>query len=157
MEKYKVLISFPGSTVDDPEAQDTIQLVGSEANCQECHDHLLNLLEEYKQEMEERNERDALVNSFHTPRNIDFGAALGGKLKDTVNGEEMQEPDPWAETGLTNGGSEEPMRNGKQGFVVPGAPWTQEAPNMLSRTDFPSMGASGGHSASLSAWGPKRS
>lgn len=159
METYRVMIAFPGSNVDDPEAKDIITVTGPETNCLDCQDHLLNQLQEYRQEIEERSERDTLLNSFQTPRTLDFGATLGAAFKDAPAAEEQQ-PDPWAEPQLAvNGGAEEQMRNGthKGGFVVPGAPWTQEAPNMLSRTDFPSMGASGGHSATLSAWGPKRS
>jgi len=164
METYKVNISFPGNSAEaNPETKDTIQLVGSEANCSDCHDHLLNLLEEYKQEIEERNERDALHSTFHAPRRMDLGSTLEGNRnyqllvpEATPEQTEEKEADPWADTALVPG-EQPPQQNQKQGFVVPGAPWTQEAPNMLSRTDFPSMGASGGQAASLSAWGPKRS
>ena len=61
--------------------------------------------------------------------------------------EPQQQQEPQQQHGRTN----------KQGFVVSGAPWTQEAPNVMSATDFPSMGASAAHSTpSLSVWGPKR-
>jgi len=162
MEKFKVLIAFPGANAREEgapaNAGDLITITGSENKCEECRDHLLNQVEEFRLELEEKDEHDTFYKSYQAPRTLDFGASLAGVIPNgneaaeeapEVNGQpepveqpKTEEADPW---------------QAKQGFVVSGAPWAQEAPNMLSNSDFPSMGArSGANVSSASVWGPRR-
>jgi len=157
MEKHKVLISFPGNNTE--EADNVISITGSEANCLECQDYILNQVEEFRQEMEERNEHDAYINSYNAPKPTTLGTTLDGMMR-----QQESASDNVAGTVEETQQVEEPMQRenkpqmeqhvNKKGFVVPGAPWTQEAPDMLSSTDFPSIGAQ--PAPSLSVWGPKR-
>jgi len=165
MEKYKVVISFPSAG----DAADVITITGAEANCAECQDHILNQVEEFRQESEERDEHQAYMSSYHAPPTH----TLDGHIRQQeVAADAAPEPEQQAQQDREQEqqGEEEPQqqqqepqqqqqhgRTNKQGFVVSGAPWTQEAPNVMSATDFPSMGASAAHSTpSLSVWGPKR-
>jgi len=170
MEKFKVSISFPSSTggQDDREnAEHIITITGSEANCKECEDHILNQVEEFRQEMEDRDENDSFMNSYQAPRPMNLGYTLDSMMRQQESAsdypaEEEQPPPPGEDVPYTNGHHEERQqkpagggRHKKGGFVVEGAPWTQDTPNMMSAQDFPSMG-SGGHTPSLSVWGPRR-
>jgi len=183
MEKYKVVIAFPSTKENEeeepkPNAENIITITGAEANCLECQDHILNQVEEFQQEIDERQERDEFFNSYHAPRPMDLGSAMDVRHKHHNNRDEQepqseeQEPAPPGTEETPPHAHEEvqqpqqqerqqPQQHGrggkKKGFVVEGAPWTQDAPNMMSAADFPSMGASAGaHTPSLSAWGPKR-
>jgi len=162
MEKFKVLIAFPGANAREEgapaNAGDLITITGSENKCEECRDHLLNQVEEFRLELEEKDEHDTFYKSYQAPRTMDFGASLAGVIN---NGNEAAEEAPEVN------GQPEPVEQpktedadpwqAKQGFVVSGAPWAQEAPNMLSNSDFPSMGArSGANVSSASVWGPRR-
>jgi len=145
MEKFKVSIAFPSG------GEDCITITGSEENCREAEDHILNQVEEFRQEMEEREDT-----SYQAPRPMTMGSTLDGMLRQQESASdypaepEEQEP-PQQQQQQPRGG-----RN-KKGFVVEGAPWTQDAPNMMSAQDFPSMGAGGQGGSSLSVWGPRRS
>jgi len=163
MDRFKVLISFPGANAKEegaaPNAGDIITITGSENKCNECSDHLLNQVEEFKQELEEKDEHDNFYKAYQAPRAMDFGASLAAVIPngneaaveegaqqngthETAEPQKTEEADPW---------------QAKQGFVVSGAPWAQETPNMLSNSDFPSMGApSGVNVPSASVWGPRR-
>lgn len=132
MEEYKVEIKFPRDN-DDP---NMVTIMGAPENVEECKDHLLNLSEEYMQDITEREDMN-----MYMSQNAASGAgptqASGGQAAADVP----------QQTGLKKEG----------GFVVSGAPWTQEAPNMDSSEDFPSMGApSVAAHTGPTIWGPRR-
>lgn len=158
MDDYKVSISFPR----DDENPNTVVITGAEANVNDCRDHLLNLAEEYMLDIQDREDLNQYTNSSLRPLNL--VANIQG-WADPVDGADAS----WgeAEQQQVNGGVESaptaddsrPMANGtknKHGFVVSGAPWAQEAPNVNSSKDFPSMGGPGSAPMAPSAWGPKR-
>ncbi|XP_018563296.1 vigilin [Anoplophora glabripennis] len=107
MEDYNVDIKFPRS--DDPDPN-LVVVTGQEENVVEACDHLLNLEEEYLQDVEEQQTRE----KQHT-LNILFDAG--------------------AQNAPSRG--RDPQNNG---FVVQGGPWEQRAPNTASVTEFPSFG-----------------
>ncbi|XP_042234128.1 vigilin-like [Homarus americanus] len=122
MEEFKVEIKFPRGD-DDP---NMVVIMGSVENVDECRDHLLNLMEEYMQEISEIEEMEVYI---------------------------AQKPGHGGGPGNANPGG--PKKH-EQGFVVSGAPWTQEAPNMDSSEDFPSMGAPTVTHTAPTIWGPRR-
>lgn len=126
MEEHKVEIKFPRGD-DDP---NLVTVMGAEENVEECKDHLLNLMEEYMQDITEREDMEVYMNPKKGPD--------GAYQSD----ESMQQ-----------GGGRNAV---KQGFVVSGAPWAQEAPNMNSSEEFPSMGAPSFQAAAPTIWGPRR-
>uniref|UniRef100_A0A2P2HWJ6 Vigilin n=1 Tax=Hirondellea gigas TaxID=1518452 RepID=A0A2P2HWJ6_9CRUS len=177
MDDYKVSISFPRSD-DTP---DLVTISGAEANVNECKEHLLNLAEEYMQDILDREDMNYYAAGRPPP--LQFGAfdvsagdappapdvAVEGQQRE---GETQQPAEiKWGgveesstavplvkQAKLTQNGNAH-LSNGalsnKQGFVMTGAPWAQEAPNMNSSEDFPSMGASPSAPV-VSPWGPKR-
>lgn len=108
MEDYNVDIKFPRNGDADP---DLVVISGSEENVNEARDHLLNLAEEYLQDLEEQESRE----STHT-LNIHFDAYPASRANSS------------------------PSRQNDNGFVVAGGPWEQRAPNTASVTEFPSFG-----------------
>jgi len=128
MEEYKVEIKFPRGD-DDP---NVVVIMGSQEQVDDCRDHLLNLAEEFMQDLDERDEYRSP--QFSQDRDPNDPAAPGMKSSPSPG-----KPGP-----------------GKPGFVVRDAPWTQDAPDFASSEDFPSMGAAT-HTPSVSmAWGPRR-
>ncbi|KAA0202010.1 hypothetical protein HAZT_HAZT007643 [Hyalella azteca] len=177
MDDYKVSITFPR----DETTPNTVVISGAEANVDKCAEELLNLAEEYMQDILEREDMNMYSASRPPPR--EFGACLDMGLKGeqepleqkfAEEAEQQAADGNWAEAEVVevrkplakskpaqNGGTH--LTNGsagpnKQGFVVAGAPWAQEAPNMNSSQDFPSMGkkATASVPQMSSAWGPKR-
>ncbi|TOF77145.1 hypothetical protein CGJ15_26850, partial [Vibrio parahaemolyticus] len=92
MEEFKVEIKFPRGD-DDP---NIVVVMGTQENVDECKDHLLNLMEEYMQDITEKEDMKAYMAQ---PSQGTYDGSSGGHKKT------------------------------EQGFVVSGAPWTQEAPN----------------------------
>ncbi|XP_069948284.1 vigilin isoform X2 [Cherax quadricarinatus] len=119
MEEFKVEIKFPRGD-DDP---NIVVVMGTQENVDECKDHLLNLMEEYMQDITEKEDMKAYMAQ---PSQGTYDGSSGGHKKT------------------------------EQGFVVSGAPWTQEAPNMDSSEDFPSMGAPTVAHTAPAIWGPRR-
>ncbi|XP_071529090.1 vigilin isoform X3 [Panulirus ornatus] len=119
MEEFKVEIKFPRGD-DDP---NLVTIMGAAEDVEECKDHLLNLMEEYMQDIVEKEDLEVYMTPKPSPVS---GETSPGGLK----------------------------RN--EGFVVSGAPWAQEAPNMNSSEDFPSMGAPVVTHAAPTIWGPRR-
>lgn len=185
MDDYKVSVGFPRSG-DSP---DQVTIAGASDNAENCKEHLLNLAEEYLQDILDREDMSHYASS--RPQPLNFGASLmGTQLGDEppapppaavaspeggmqANGEEQEQADVsnWGgsepaqaapvKTKATQNGSAHFANGGvtnKQGFVVTGAPWAQEAPNVNSSEDFPSMGAAAPAPAAptMSAWGPRR-
>lgn len=120
MDEFKVEIKFPRGD-DDP---NVVVVMGSQENVDECKDHLLNLMEEYMQDINEREDMELYMAQKPSQGSGDGGP--GGNKKH------------------------------EKGFVVSGAPWTQEAPNMDSSEDFPSMGAPTVTHSAPTIWGPRR-
>lgn len=127
MEEFKVEIKFPRGD-DDP---NIVVIMGSQEAVDDCRDHLLNLAEEYMQDLDERTQYRSP--EFSQDRDRD---------RDTSHN-----------ASSPNNSSNVP---GKPGFVVQGAPWMQEAPDFASSEDFPSMGAASHTPAVSMAWGPRR-
>ncbi|KAG0729485.1 Vigilin [Chionoecetes opilio] len=184
MEEYKVEIKFPRDNAeDDP---NTVTIMGAPENVEECRDHLLNLAEEYVQDISEREDMTMYIsqNSSGGGGGREGGGREGGGPEGgwrDGGGRDGGGRDgggrggggrggggmPQSERGGGRDGSGDsgpgpgpgPQKGGlkKEGFVVQGAPWTQEAPNMDSSEDFPSMGAPAPATASGPAiWGPRR-
>jgi len=132
MEEYKVEIKFPRGD-DDP---NIVVIMGSQEQVEECREHLLNIAEEYMQDLDERDQ-------YRSPENIQ---------QDIDDSAHNNSSDNQSRGGGRGGG-----KGGKPGFIVQGAPWTPDAPNLESSEDFPSMGAvSHTPSVSMTAWGPRR-
>ncbi|CAG9585451.1 unnamed protein product [Danaus chrysippus] len=127
MDEYKVDIRFP------KQGDDSIVIItGDEDNVLDAKDHLLNLAEEYLQDVVDRYQRPA------GPSLGDFGDVLN------------TEP-------ANNGGAAAVQPSG--GFVVKGGPWEQRAPDTASTHEFPTMPGAPRAAANptpSSAWGPRR-
>lgn len=124
-------IKFPRGD-DDP---NTVTIIGAQDNVDECKDHLLNLMEEYMQDIVEEEDMEAYMNPKPFQALLDPG--LGGQ-------------------GQGGSGGQGGQKKEEAGFVVSGAPWAQEAPNMDSAVDFPSMGAMSSAQSAPTTWGPRR-
>ncbi|XP_060527573.1 vigilin isoform X2 [Cylas formicarius] len=127
MEDYNVDIKFPRNDDTKP---NLVVITGEEENVVEARDHLLNLAEEYIQDVEDLENREKL----HT-LNVHF--------------ENSQSSYPTRNTQRTNA----------SGFVVQGGPWEQSAPNTASVTDFPAFGRSNDQPPAApigGAWGTPR-
>ncbi|KAH1009812.1 vigilin [Dendroctonus ponderosae] len=129
MDDFKVDIKFPRSDDSNP---NLVIISGYEDNVSDAREHLLNLAEEYLQDVEEMETREKL----HTLNlNIHF-----------------DNPAP----------PQNPQRNSMykpNGFVVQGGPWEQSAPNTASVTDFPAFGRSTEEPQAApvaGAWGNRR-
>ncbi|CAH2086464.1 unnamed protein product [Euphydryas editha] len=121
MEEYKVDIRFPKQGDDS-----IVVITGDEDNVLDAKDHLLNLAEEYLQDVVDRYQRPA------APSLGDFGDVLSGET--------------------ATGGAQPPST----GFVVKGGPWEQRAPDTASTHEFPTMPGAAPSAAPAAAWGPRR-
>ncbi|XP_026329102.1 vigilin isoform X2 [Hyposmocoma kahamanoa] len=126
MDDFKVDIRFPKNQDDS-----LVVITGDEDNVLDAKDHLLNLAEEYLQDVVDRYQRPA------APSLGDFGELSGG---DSSNANATGAP--------------------AAGFVVKGGPWEQRAPDTASTHEFPTMpGANRAPAPAASApsvWGPRR-
>lgn len=116
MDTYKVEIKFPRKTDAD---LDLVTIIGAEDNVLDAKDHLLNLEQEYRQDLDDRSSRSSRM-SRGGKRDSD-NSLLGG------NGG----------GGSSNGGDND------NGFVVKGGPWEHDkpkiAPDTASVADFPTF------------------
>lgn len=127
MDDFKVDIKFPRS--DDPNPNLVI-ISGQEDYVFEAREHLLNLAEEYIQDVEEMETREKL----HT---------LNFHFDNSSNSNNTQRSN----------------RDANNGFVVQGGPWEQSAPNTASVTDFPAFGRNTDQPQAApvaGAWGSRR-
>ncbi|XP_045445479.1 vigilin [Melitaea cinxia] len=126
MDEYKVDIRFPKQGDDS-----IVVITGDEDNVLDAKDRLLNLAEEYLQDVVDRYQRPA------APSLADFGDVLTASESAT-------------------GGAQPPST----GFVVKGGPWEQRAPDTASTHEFPTMPgaprAAAPSAAPAAAWGPRR-
>jgi hypothetical protein len=123
MEDFKVDIKFPAA---EDENKNKVVITGLEDDCYDCKDHLLNLEEEYMQDVDERDEMQKYVK--HQPDNNGGKSNKQGKQEGfIVTGA------PWS---------------------AGGAPPTS-APNMTSTDDFPSFGEATANSTPI-IWGPRK-
>ncbi|XP_066146000.1 vigilin [Euwallacea fornicatus] len=130
MDDFRVDIKFPRN--DDPNP-DLVIISGQEDNVGEAREHLLNLAEEYLQDVEELETREKL----HT-LNFHFENKPSGAGPNHHRGRDHNNPN---------------------GFVVQGGPWEQSAPNTASVTDFPAFGRSSEQPQAApvaGAWGNRR-
>ncbi|XP_045484905.1 vigilin [Pieris rapae] len=127
MDDFKVDIRFPKQGDDS-----IVVITGDEDNVLDAKDHLLNLAEEYLQDVADRYQRPA------APSLADFGEVLENASTANVN---------------TNNPP-------STGFVVKGGPWEQRAPDTASTHEFPTMPggpkATATPSSAPPAWGPRR-
>ncbi|CAH0720841.1 unnamed protein product, partial [Brenthis ino] len=129
MDEFKVDIRFPKQGDDS-----IVVITGDEDNVLDAKDHLLNLAEEYLQDVVDRYQRPA------APSLGDFGDVLSGEI--------------------ASGAPPAPST----GFVVKGGPWEQRAPDTASTHEFPTMPgapraaapAAAAPTAPTTAWGPRR-
>lgn len=131
MEDFKVEIKFPRDN-DREDNPNVVTIIGSADAVSEAKDHLLNMEEEYLQDVSDN------VPS-HT--NNDLSAAL--------------------ETAFSYNRGEGRDGGKKEGFVVQGAPWekkNKKAPNTASHEDFPDFGIPSvvRETPITSAWGQRR-
>lgn len=135
MEEYKVEIRFPKQGENDnPNA---ITIIGAPEAVSEAKDHILNLEEEYMED---------IVDNVPTTTS-DFSSVIDSVIKNK-NGTQQSGP----------GGVK------KEGFVVQGAPWAKgnnsnNKPNAQSQEDFPAFGIDSGtanNATFSSAWGQRR-
>uniref|UniRef100_A0A023FAG6 Putative vigilin n=2 Tax=Triatoma infestans TaxID=30076 RepID=A0A023FAG6_TRIIF len=159
MEMFQVEIRFPRTNSANP---NLVTVVGQEDNVFNAKDHLLNLEEEYLQDVEELEAREAV-------RAISWGS--GVITQSTQN------------TGSGGGGNQHHHHGGGggggnaggggaggtgAGFILKGAPWEQsanhhhhhqpQAPDTASTQEFPTFGApvSTGSTTPAPSWGPRR-
>lgn len=148
MEDYKVEIRFPKQGED--ENPNAITIIGSPDAVSEAKDHILNLEEEYMED---------IVDSVPTMTS-DFSSVLDSVLTQKGGGGGNQHQ---------SGGHDHRGHHGghggqkKEGFIVQGAPWARSnssKPNAQSQEDFPAFGldsgAAGNTTPFTSAWGQRR-
>lgn len=127
MDDYKVDIKFPRNEDPNP---NLVIITGPEDFVYEAREHLLNLAEEYLQDVEEMETREKL----HT-LNFHF------------------------ENSSSSQNTQKNSRDPNNGFVVQGGPWEQSAPNTASVTDFPAFGRNTDQPPTApvaGAWGNRR-
>uniref|UniRef100_A0A6M2DT16 Putative vigilin n=1 Tax=Xenopsylla cheopis TaxID=163159 RepID=A0A6M2DT16_XENCH len=137
MDDFKVDIKFPRS--DDANCN-LVTIIGPEDNVLEAKDHLLNLEEEYMQDVSEAEFRESFRPS---------APVLGDSFDDPKLRQHQNQTDD----------SNQPRE-----FVVKGGPWEQRAPNTASVEEFPSFGRNFGPALSdpvppvqaNGAWGQPR-
>jgi len=131
MDKYKVEIRFPIEGADP----DIVSIIGSTDNVQECVDYLLNLAEEFMQDIDD----DASTHQYVRSSNQE---SSGGKRGPGQTGFVVQGA-PWEQQPAQQQAPQQQQRSP----VI--------APNTLSNEEFPSFGDSAGNS-STPLWGPRR-
>lgn len=88
MDEFRVSITFPRPG-DPPE---TVTISGAEANVEKCKEHLLNLTEEYMQDIMEREDENQFANSYSRPPTMDFGATFAAlRMKDGESERKLNE------------------------------------------------------------------
>ncbi|XP_046965375.1 vigilin [Vanessa cardui] len=141
MDEYKVDIRFPKQGDDS-----IVVITGDEDNVLDAKDHLLNLAEEYLQDVVDRYQRPA------APSLGDFGDVLAGEAAAVGGGGAV------GAAGATATGGAQAAAT--PGFVVKGGPWEQRAPDTASTHEFPTMPgaprAAAPSPAPTAAWGPRR-
>lgn len=138
MEEFKVEIRFPKQGEENMNA---ITIIGGPDAVSEAKDHILNLEEEYLEDIADL----PIPATTH-----DLSSVIDSALK--KNGIEAP-----AAHGNAN------AANKREGFVVKGAPWTRannSKPNAQSQEDFPAFGLGSGANTNstpfTSAWGQRR-
>ncbi|XP_063359455.1 vigilin [Cydia amplana] len=134
MDDYKVDIRFPRQGDDS-----VVVITGDEDNVLDAKDHLLNVAEEYLQDVADRYTRPAAPS-------LDFGEALASEPAAAAAAAPSAPGGPPA-----------------AGFVVKGGPWEQRAPDTASTRDFPTMPRAAAAAPpaaatapAVAAWGPRR-
>uniref|UniRef100_A0A8D8Q697 Vigilin n=2 Tax=Cacopsylla melanoneura TaxID=428564 RepID=A0A8D8Q697_9HEMI len=128
MEEYKVDIKFPRQNDPDP---NLVIITGKEDDVLDAKDRLLNMEDEFLQDIEHRSEQEP-------PRSVSNNAATDNNAYANQNGNHNNDA-------------------AAAGFVVKGGPWEQKAPDTASTQDFPSIGgASSEISSNNVPWGPRR-
>ncbi|EFX88840.1 hypothetical protein DAPPUDRAFT_234231 [Daphnia pulex] len=133
MDQYKVEIRFPIEGGNP----DVVTIIGPEAKVQECADYLLNLVEEYMQDIDDNDSSQQYLRS--------------SKPEGHFN---QRNP---GQTGFIVAGA--PWEQQPQGQQYQGQQRTAViAPNTASNEEFPSFGESGTNASSGGAplWGPRR-
>lgn len=128
MDDYKVSIKFPQPSDSDP---DEVVITGLEEHAEDCKDHLLNLEEEYLQDITENEYMQQYMKS-------------GGNA-------EADDNHPKEQRGFVVKGG--PWDQSSFGGAPPAM---QSTPNMQSTEDFPSFGDSTGPISPPIVWGPRR-
>ncbi|ROT68906.1 putative vigilin [Penaeus vannamei] len=173
-EKHDVNIQFPPR--GDPE-ENFITITGYEANVNEAKNAILAITGELDKMVKETVEIDSRVHSRligsrgkaikKVMEEYKVEIKFPQYMQDIVEEEDMEaymNPKPFQallDPGLGSQGQGGSSGQGGQkkeeaGFVVSGAPWAQEAPNMDSAVDFPSMGAMSSAQSTPTTWGPRR-
>lgn len=135
MDDFKVEVKFPKTGDANP---NVVTIVGNEEAVAECKDYILNLEEEYLQDV-------ADAQPVYQPMSVSdvFEEAL-------------------TKSGLNHRPGGESAGQPPKGFVVKGAPWQKKAPNTSSHEDFPDFGLASSAPATndtptiSSAWGLPR-
>ncbi|XP_055686275.1 vigilin [Lutzomyia longipalpis] len=135
MDEFKVEVKFPKTGDANP---NVVTIVGNEDAVAECKDYILNLEEEYLQDV-------ADAQPAYQPMSVSdvFEEAL-------------------TKSGLNHRSGGESAGQPPKGFVVKGAPWQKKAPNTSSHEDFPDFGLGANTPATndtptlSSAWGLPR-
>jgi hypothetical protein len=127
MDQYKVEIRFP-TEGNDP---DIVTIIGPEEKVQECVDYLLNLVEEYMQDIDDNDSSQQYLRS----------SKQEGQHNNNRNA---------GQTGFIVQGAPWEQQPGNQRVPV-------VAPNTASNEEFPSFGESAAvNSSSAPMWGPRR-
>jgi len=130
MEQFKVEIRFP-TKGGDP---DIVTIIGPHEKVQECVDHLLNLVEEYMQDMDDEDSSQQYLRSSKQ------------------EGQHNNHRNP-GQTGFIVQGAPWEQQHGSQRMPV-------VAPNTASNEEFPSFGesaaAAAANASSAPMWGPRR-
>jgi len=129
MDQYKVEIRFP-TEGGDP---DIVSVIGPEKNVEECLDYILNLAEEYMQDIDDDTSTQQYLRSSNQEGSHSKRAA--GQTGFVVQGA------PWEQQQ-----SNHPAQQ-RQPVV---------APNTQSNEEFPSFGDAGAGGGSTPMWGPRR-
>jgi len=123
MEDFKVDIKFPSAEDED---KNKVVITGLEDDAMDCKDHLLNLEEEYMQDVDEREDMKKYMR--HEETNTESKNENRQQAGFTVVGA------PWS---------------------APAGPTPDNAPNMTSTDDFPSFGETSNSSMPI-IWGPRK-
>ncbi|XP_046390775.1 vigilin [Ischnura elegans] len=155
MEMFSVEIKFPRPTAS-PEEAGIVTITGSEEAVMDAKDHLLNLEEEYLQDIGDFN-RSEQTTSWSFPEPSSGGGGSGGSNSgDAVS------------TNAGSSGGNSGASAAAPGFFVKGAPWEQQkgnqespavamqAPDTASTEEFPSFGGPVSPLVTPSPWGPRR-
>ncbi|XP_039296374.1 vigilin [Nilaparvata lugens] len=157
MSQFQVEVKFAKASDPDP---NIVVIAGQQDNVDNARERLLELAEDYMQDIDEYEFEQSFRPSHTTEGtnpfdSLNFNSNQAADTSNTTTAGTTNSPPPGGQGHHNTSNHHE--GGGGGGFVVKGAPWEQKAPDTASTADFPSFGgAAPSHGGSQVSWGPRR-